>query len=108
MWGSEYRIRLHLSRNESHSDEAERTNSIEIEWEFQKLFDGISDDKIETTTLQEFARHQDERMKLNAYMFRDEVVNPIQARGSLGTPPKVSVHNSQSFGDNSLKFGDFS
>ena len=28
--------------------------------------------------------------------------------GSLGTPPKVSVHNSQSFWDDSLKFGDFS
>ena len=35
--------------------------------------------------------------------------NPIQARGeSLGTIPKVSVHNSQSFWDNSLKFGEFS
>ena len=82
MWGSEYRIRLHLSRNDSHSNETERTNSAVadsmvdgqiIEWEFQKLFDRISDDKIEATTLQEFERHQDERMKLNAYMVRDEV-----------------------------------
>ena len=31
--------------------------------------------------------------------------NPIQARGD---PPKVFVHNSQGFWDNSLKFGDFS
>ena len=60
MWGSEYRIRLHLSRNDSHSNEAERTNFAiadsvvdgqTIEWEFQKLFDGISDDKIEAMTL---------------------------------------------------------
>ena len=27
MWGSDYRIRLHLSRNDTHSNEAERTNS---------------------------------------------------------------------------------
>ena len=27
MWGSNYRIRLHLSRNDSHSSEAERSNS---------------------------------------------------------------------------------
>ena len=53
MWGSEYRIRLHLLRNVSHSNQAERTNSAiadsvvdgqTIEWEFQKLFDAISDD----------------------------------------------------------------
>ena len=31
-------------------------------------------------------------------------INPIQARGS---PPNVFVRNSQSFCDNSLKFGDF-
>ena len=28
--------------------------------------------------------------------------------GSLGTPPKVSVHSSLSFCDNSLKFGEIS
>ena len=27
MWNSDYRIRLHLSRNDSHSNEAESTNS---------------------------------------------------------------------------------
>ena len=83
MWGSEYRIRLRLSRNDSHSNEAERTNSAiadsvvngqTIEWEFQKLFDGINDGKIEAMILQEFERHQDKRMKLNEYMVRDEVV----------------------------------
>ena len=77
MWGNDYRIRLHLSKNDSHSNEAERTNSAiadsvvdgqTIEWEFHKLFDGISDDKIEAMTLQESERHQDEQMKLNAYM----------------------------------------
>ena len=30
------------------------------------VFDGISDDKMEAMTLQEFERHQDEWMKLNA------------------------------------------
>ena len=83
MWGNVYRIRLHLSRNDSHSNEAERTNSAiadsvvdgqTTEWEFRKLFDAICDDKIEAMTVQEFERHQDERMKLNAYMVRDEVV----------------------------------
>ena len=54
-----------------------------IEWEFQKLFDGISDDKIEARTLQEFERHQDERMKLNAYMVRDEVVKRIDGAPCL-------------------------
>ena len=48
MWGSDYRIRLLLSRNDSHLNEAERTNSATadsvvngqtIEWEFHKLFD---------------------------------------------------------------------
>ena len=86
MWGSVYRKILHLSRNDSHSNEAERTNSAiadsvvdgqTTEWEFHKLFDGISDDKIEAMILQEFERHQDERMKLNAYMVRDEVVKRI-------------------------------
>ena len=92
MWGSDYRIRLHLSRNDSHSNEAERTNSAmadsvvngqRIEWEFHKLFDGISADKIEAMTLQEFERHQDERMKLNAYMVRDEVVKRIDGASCL-------------------------
>ena len=59
MWGNDYRIRVHLSRNDSHSNEAERTNSAKadsvvngqtIEWEFHKLFDGISADKIEAMT----------------------------------------------------------
>ena len=53
------------------------------EWEFHKLFDGISDDKIEAMTLQEFERHQDERMKLNAYMVRDEVVKRIDGAPCL-------------------------
>ena len=59
-----------------------------IEWEFQKLFDGISDDKIEAMTLQEFERHQDERMKLNAYMVRDEVVRwcPMFAKEIVAYP----------------------
>ena len=83
MWGSEYRIRLRLTRNDSHSNEAERTNSAiadsvvngqTVEWSFQKLFDVIIDGKIEAMTLKEFERHQDKRMKLNAYMVRDEVV----------------------------------
>ena len=54
-----------------------------IEWEFHKLFDGISDDKIEAMTLQKFERHQDERMKLNAYMVRDEVVKRIDGAPCL-------------------------
>ena len=86
MWGSDCRITLHLSRNDTHSNEAERTNSAiadsvvdgqTIEWKSHKLFDGISDDKIEAMTFQEFERHKDERMKLNAYMVRDEVVKQI-------------------------------
>ena len=92
MWGSDYRIRLHLSRNDSHSNEAERTNSAiaesvvdgqTIEWEFYKLFGGISDDKIEGMTLKEFERHQDQRMKLNAYIVRDEVVKRIDGAPCL-------------------------
>ena len=54
-----------------------------IEWEFQKLFDGISDDKIEAMTRQEFERHQDERMKLNVYMVRHEVVKRIDSAPCL-------------------------
>ena len=92
MWGSDYRIRLHLSRNDTHSNEAERTNSViadsvvdgqTIELEFHKLFDGITDDQIEAMTLQEFERCQDERMKLNAYMVRDEVVKRIDGAPCL-------------------------
>ena len=84
MWGSDYRIRLHLSRNDSHSNEAERSNSAiadsvvdgeTIEWEFHKLFDGIGDDKIEATTLQEFEGHQDERMKLMHTRFDMRLLN---------------------------------
>ena len=69
MWGSVYRVRLHLSRKDCHSNKAERTNSAiadsvvdgqTTEWEFHKPFDGISDDKIEAMTLQEFERHQEE------------------------------------------------
>ena len=92
MWGGDYRIRLHLSRNDTRSNKTERTNSAiadsvvdgqTIEWEFHKLFDGISDDKIEAMTLQELERHQDERMKLNAYMVRDEVVKRIDGAPCL-------------------------
>ena len=55
MWNSDYRIWLHLSRNDNYSNEAERTNSAigdsivdgqTIEWEHIKLFDGISDESI--------------------------------------------------------------
>ena len=63
MWNSDYHIRLHLSRNDSHSNEAERTNSAigdslvdgeTIKWEHVKLFDGISDEEISKMTLSEF------------------------------------------------------
>ena len=54
-----------------------------IEWEFHKLFDRISDDKVEAMTLQELERHQDERIKLNAYMVRNEVVKRIDGAPCL-------------------------
>ena len=41
--------------------------------------------------------------KLNVIPF-----NPIQARGSLGIPPKFSDYDPQNFWDNFLKFGNFS
>lgn len=55
IWKSDYRIRVHRSRNDSHMNEAERTNSAigdalvdggTIEWERQKLFDGSTDEQI--------------------------------------------------------------
>ena len=45
---------------------------------------------------------------MNDPLHRVDKFNPIQARGVFKDPAKVSVHNSQSFWDNSLKFGDFS
>ena len=92
MWNSDYHIRLHLSRNDSHSNEAERTNSAigdssvdgeTIEWEHVKLFDGISDEEISKMTLSEFDKHQEIRMKKNAYLVRDEVVHRIDGAPCL-------------------------
>ena len=67
MWNSDYRIRVHRSRNDSHMNEAERTNSAigdalvdggTIEWERHRLFDGLTDDQISQLTLNEFEEHQ--------------------------------------------------
>jgi hypothetical protein len=55
IWKSDYRIRVYRSRNDSHMNEAERTNSAigdalvdggTIERERQKLFDGLTDEQI--------------------------------------------------------------
>ena len=42
------------------------------------------------------------------FMVNTELINSVQAKGSLGTPLTFSVNNFQSFLANSLKFGDFS
>ena len=76
MWNSDYSLRLHLSRNDSHSNEAERTNSAigdalvdgqRVEWEHYKLFDGVSYEEIAKMTIQDFDKHQEERMKKKCF-----------------------------------------
>ncbi|CAB4006816.1 Transient receptor potential cation channel subfamily A member 1 [Paramuricea clavata] len=55
IWKSDYRIKVHRSRNDSNMNETERTNSAigdalvdggTTEWERQKLFDGLTNEQI--------------------------------------------------------------
>lgn len=72
---SDYRIRVHPSRENSADNEAERTNSAigdsivdgsTIQWEQYKKFDGLSDEEISTLTLKEYEEHERQRMEKNA------------------------------------------
>ena len=93
MWNSDYRIRVHRSRNDSHMNEAERTNSAigdalvdggTIEWERHRLFDGLTDDQISQLTLNEFEEHQRQIIRKNALEVTDDVVNRLDGAPALG------------------------
>jgi hypothetical protein len=93
IWKSDYRIRVHRSRNDSHMNEAERTNSAigdalvdggTIEWERQKLFEGLTDEQISNLTLNEFEEHQKQIMRKNALDVTDEVVQRLDGAPALG------------------------
>ena len=45
-------------------------------------------------------------MSTNFMVNTELIINPIQAKGSLGTLLKFFLYNSQSFWANSWKFGD--
>lgn len=93
MWNSDYRIRVHRSQNDSHMNEAERTNSAigdalvdggTIEWERHRLFDGLTDDQISQLTLNEFEEHQRQIIRKNALEVTDDVVNRLDGAPALG------------------------
>ena len=85
MFNSDYRIRCHRSRGDSGQGEAERTNSAigdavidgaTIEWEHEKLFDGMSNETIEAMS-KDFDIYDRERMERNAWIAAQEVNDRI-------------------------------
>ena len=86
MWQSD------RSRNDSHMNEAERTNSAigdaladegTIEWERHKLFDGLSDQQISLLTVNEFEEHQMHVIRKNALEVTEDVVNRLDGAPAL-------------------------
>jgi len=84
-YSSDYRIRVHRAAGDSGQNKAERTNSaIEddvvdgstINWEYQKGFDGLSEDEISSLNLQEYEEMEKKRMRKNAC----KVANGVAAR----------------------------
>lgn len=82
IYNSDYRIRLHSSRNNSADNEAERTNSAIgdsivdgaiLEWNNFKRFDGLTDEQIANLTMTEFNEHEERRMEKNAWHCAGEV-----------------------------------
>ena len=72
MFNSDYRKRCHRSRGDSGQGEAERTNSAigdavidgaTIEWEHEKLFDGMSNETTEAMSKEDFDIYDRERME---------------------------------------------
>ena len=83
---SDYRIRVHPSRENSADNEAERTNTAigdsivdgsTIQWQQYKKFDSLSDEEISTLTLKEFEEHERQRMEKNAWHSAIEISKRI-------------------------------
>ena len=77
---------IYLSRNDSHSNEAERTNSAisdavvdggTIDWQKVKLLDSLTDAEISAMSINDFDAHQRQRMRVNAYSVQKEIVKRI-------------------------------
>ena len=92
MWKSDYRLRIHLSWNDSHSNEAESSNSAiadsvvdggTIDWEKVKLFDNLSDAEISAMSINDFDAHQRQRMHVNACSVQKEIVKRIDGAPCL-------------------------
>ena len=75
MYSSAYRNRVHRAAGDSGQNEAERTNSAigdavvdgyTIDWEYHKWFDGLPDDEISSSSLQEYEEMEEEQMRKNA------------------------------------------
>ena len=92
MWKSDYRLRIHLSWNDSHSNEAESSNSAiadsvvdggTIDWEKVKLFDNLSDAEISAMSINDFDAHQRQHMRVNACSVQKEIVKRIDGAPCL-------------------------
>jgi hypothetical protein len=79
---SDYRVRVHNSRDGSGDNEAERTNSAigdsivegtTLQWEKYPKFYGLTDEQIESMSLQEYEAHEAARMEKNAWYVTNEL-----------------------------------
>ena len=79
---SDYRIRLHPSRDNSADNEAERTNSAiadsivdgsTLQWEKYGKFDGLNDDEISKLTVSEYDENEKKKMEKNAWYCAEEI-----------------------------------
>ena len=82
---SDYRVRIHNSRDGSGDNEAERTNSAigdsvvdgaTLQWEKYPKFHNLTDEQIATMTLNEYEAHETQRMEDNAWF----VTKAVQER----------------------------
>ena len=83
---SDYRVRIHNSRDGSGDNEAERTNSAigdsivdgaTLKWEKYAKFHNLDDDAIANMTLHEYEAHEVKRMEMNAWFVTNELRDRI-------------------------------
>lgn len=91
---SDYRVRVHRSRGDSGQNEAERTNSAigdsivdggTIDWNFYKKCDDISDEELESLSLEQYEKYEKERMQKNAWRVAEMVKERIDDAPALGS-----------------------
>ena len=73
---SDYRVRVHRSRDDSSQNEAERTKSSitdsivaggTIDWNFHKEFDDLTDQQVQSFSLQQYETSEKQKLQKNAW-----------------------------------------